>query len=85
MNGVAAGDELLGLARGLFCAGARTLLLTLWDVHDLTTAEFMVSFYNHMNQGLPKPQALQQAMFETRARHPHPYYWAPFFLVGKAC
>jgi len=34
MNFVAAGDELLGLQRGLFCAGATTLLLSLWDVHD---------------------------------------------------
>ena len=84
MNAVAAGDELLGLTRGLFCAGARTLLLTLWNIHDLTTTEFMVAFYKHMNQGEEKPRALQQAMFETRARCPHPYYWAPFFLVGKA-
>ncbi len=45
MNFVAAGDELLGLQRGLFCAGAASLLLSLWDVHDRSTAELMQSFY----------------------------------------
>ena len=45
MNFVAAGDELLGLQRGLFYAGATTLLLSLWDVHDRSTAELMQEFY----------------------------------------
>lgn len=84
MNAVAAGDELLGLVRGLFYAGAHTLLLTLWDVHDQTTAEFMTAFYRKINAGETKPFALQQAMLELRDRYQHPYYWAPFFLAGKA-
>ena len=37
---IAAGDELLGLARGLFRAGAASLLLTLWEVPDQSTARF---------------------------------------------
>ena len=37
-NVAAAGDELLGITRGLFCAGAHTLLLSLWNVHDQSTA-----------------------------------------------
>jgi len=45
MNSVADGDELLGLQRGLFCAGASSLLLSLWDVHDQSTAELMQEFY----------------------------------------
>lgn len=81
---VAAGDELLGLARGLLCAGAQTLMLALWDVHDHTTAEFMLSFYTHFRQEDEKRTALRSAMLETRARRPHPYFWAPFVLVGKA-
>ncbi|HEV2522461.1 MAG TPA: CHAT domain-containing protein [Candidatus Acidoferrales bacterium] len=84
MNAVAAGDELLGLVRGLLYAGAHTLMLTLWDVHDQTTTEFMTAFYRNLNAGQAKPAALQQAMIEIRDRHPHPYYWAPFFVIGKA-
>jgi CHAT domain-containing protein len=84
LNVVAAGDELLGLTRGLLCAGAQTVLLSLWDVHDQTTAEFMSSFYSHVAKGCEKPVALRAAMIETRCRRPHPYYWAPFVIVGKA-
>lgn len=83
MNVVTAGDELLGLIRGLLYAGAQSLLLTLWDVHDQTTADFMEYFYRRVQNAASKASALQGAMDELRARHPHPYYWAPFALIGK--
>lgn len=83
LNVVTSGDELLGLIRGLLYAGARSLLLTLWNVHDRTTAEFMTAFYRQWQQGKPKPSAVQAAMIELRERHPHPYYWAPFALTGR--
>ncbi|MFY9804229.1 MAG: CHAT domain-containing tetratricopeptide repeat protein [Candidatus Acidiferrales bacterium] len=83
MNVVTAGDELLGLIRGLLYAGAHSLLLSLWDVHDQTTAEFMACFYRRLQDGRGNASALQGAMTELRSRHPHPYYWAPFTLIGK--
>jgi CHAT domain-containing protein len=83
MNVVAEGDELLGLQRGLFCAGASTLLLSLWDVHDETTAELMSSFYSHFTASNDMAGSLRFAMQEIRAKHPHPYYWAPFLLIGQ--
>ncbi len=79
---VADGDELLGLVRGLIYAGAQSALLTLWDVQDRSTAEFMASFYSHLSCGDDKSAALRSAMLELRNRYPHPYYWAPFVLVG---
>jgi CHAT domain-containing protein len=83
MNFVAAGDELLGLQRGLFCAGATTLLLSLWDVHDESTAQLMSHFYRHYIESANMPGALQHAMRKLRQQKPHPFYWAPFVLVGK--
>jgi CHAT domain-containing protein len=83
MNVVAAGDELLGLERGLFCAGASSLLLSLWDVHDRSTADLMQSFYHCFIQTGDMAGALQTAMRHVRKQHPHPYFWAPFVLVGK--
>jgi CHAT domain-containing protein len=82
LNVVAAGDELLGLIRGLLYAGARSLLLSLWDVQDQTTTEIMMSFYRRAATAQNKAIALQGAMQELRERHPHPYYWAPFTLIG---
>jgi CHAT domain-containing protein len=83
LNVVAAGDELLGLARGLLHAGAQSLVLSLWDVHDQSTAEFMTAFYQALKQGKPKAQALQSAMLDLKSRYPHCYQWAPFILMGK--
>jgi CHAT domain-containing protein len=57
--------------------------LSLWDVHDQTTADFMACFYRRMRDGRGMASALQGAMTELRERHPHPYFWAPFILMGK--
>ena len=76
------GDELLGLVRGLIHAGAQSALLTLWDVHDRSTSEFMAIFYSLLSRLDDKSAALRLAMLELRSRYPHPYYWAPFVLVG---
>ena len=83
LNVVAAGDELIGLARGLFQAGAQSLLLSLWDVHDQSTADFMAEFYRHYQDGEDKATAMREAMLTVRRRYPHPYQWAPFVLMGK--
>lgn len=84
LNVIAAGDELVGLIRGALYAGARSLLLTLWDVHDRSTAKFMTNFYHRLKQGDNKAAAVATAAKEIRETHPHPYYWAPFVIVGKA-
>jgi CHAT domain-containing protein/tetratricopeptide (TPR) repeat protein len=84
LNVVSAGDELIGLARGLMHAGAQSLVLSLWDVHDKSTAEFMVVFYRLLGEGHNKAAALRGAMLAVRSSYPHPYQWAPFILIGSA-
>jgi CHAT domain-containing protein/predicted negative regulator of RcsB-dependent stress response len=83
LSAVAAGDELLGLIRGLLATGTQSLLLTLWDVHDQSTAHFMEYFYSKFQKHGDKGLALREAMLDLRRTHPHPYYWAPFALIGK--
>jgi CHAT domain-containing protein len=83
LNSVAPGDELLGLVRVLLYAGAQSLLLSLWDVNDESTAEFMKLFYRSLTVHGDKAVALQAAMKELRDYYPHPYYWAPFVIVGN--
>jgi CHAT domain-containing protein len=79
---VVGGDEQLGLVRGLLYAGARAVLLTLWDAYDSTAADFMTGFYRHLQNGSSKARAAQEAMWALRKRYPHPFYWAPFVLIG---
>ncbi|MEM8932646.1 MAG: CHAT domain-containing protein, partial [Acidobacteriota bacterium] len=75
-------DELVGLTRGLLYAGARSVLVTLWDVHDESTAHLMDRFYGHLASGLAAADALRRTLLEHREVHPRPYFWAPFVLVG---
>jgi CHAT domain-containing protein len=83
VNVVRPGDEQIGLVRGLLHAGAQSVVLSLWDVHDTSTKDFMLLFYKGLQSGLDKRSALRKAMLELRAACPHPYYWAPFLLIGK--
>jgi CHAT domain-containing protein len=80
----AAGDELLGITRGLFCAGAKTLLLSLWNVHDQSTESFMTRLYQRIAGGDEVVGSLRDTMREVRSEYPHPYYWAPFVVTGKS-
>jgi CHAT domain-containing protein len=83
---VAKGEGIIGLTRGFLYAGASNLLVSLWQVSDVTTADLMVDFYDKMLGGMSKPEALREAKLQMIHRHPEyakPYYWAPFILVGK--
>ncbi|NJK51518.1 CHAT domain-containing protein [Candidatus Gracilibacteria bacterium] len=82
----AAGDEraALGLAGVAVRAGARSTLASLWLVSDESTALLMSHFYQELNTGVSKAEALrraQQALLQGQYRHP--YFWAAFVLLGN--
>jgi CHAT domain-containing protein len=81
--------------RALLYAGAASLVLTLWTVEDRSTAGLMQRFYQGLAQGQRKGSALRQAQLafiqadqaasaSEDGAYAHPYFWAPFFLVGDA-
>jgi CHAT domain-containing protein/tetratricopeptide (TPR) repeat protein len=78
---VANGDDVVGLTRGFLYAGTSTVIASLWQVDDEATAFLMLRMYEHMRQG-GTSDALRQAQMETRAKFPHPFYWASFYLTG---
>ena len=81
-NVIAPGDELIGLARGFFSAGARAVLLSLWMVDDETTAELMIDFYEETKRGSSLAGSLRRAQLKMLNERPHPFFWSPFVLVG---
>lgn len=83
MSAVAPGDELLGLVRGFFSAGARSLVLSLWTVDDEATARTMTDFYTALRAGQRPAAALRSAQLKLLADSPHPFFWSPFVLVGR--
>jgi CHAT domain-containing protein len=83
VSSVAPGDELIGLARGFFAAGAPALLVSLWTVDDTSTAALMAHFYTRLRAGETPASALRAAQRELMRLHPHPFFWAPFVLMGR--
>lgn len=76
----------LGLAGVAVRSGARSTIATLWPVDDQSTSIFMVEFYKQLAQAdVTKAEALRRAQLALlqQSRFRHPFYWAPFVLVGN--
>jgi tetratricopeptide (TPR) repeat protein len=83
VNMVFPGDELHGLMRGFLYAGAPSVVASLWAVSDCSTAEFMREMYSSIRAGATKRAALRHAQLAIKDAYGHPYYWAPFVLMGN--
>jgi CHAT domain-containing protein len=83
VNKVFPGDELHGLVRGFLYAGAPSVVASLWAVSDLSTAELMREMYSQLRAGETKRAALRRAQLAIKDAYGHPYYWAPFVLMGN--
>lgn len=77
------GDDVLGLTRGLLYAGSSNVVASLWEVDDEATSVLMRLFYENMNKGLGKAEALRQAQLILRKTYPEPVFWAAFYLTGS--
>jgi CHAT domain-containing protein len=83
VNALLPGDELHGLMRGFLYAGAPSLTVSLWNVEDRSTAELMTKMYLNIRTGQSKSSALRNAQLAIKSSYEHPYYWAPFVLMGS--
>jgi CHAT domain-containing protein len=76
----------LGIAGAALRAQARSALGSLWPVDDQATQRLMLRFYDLLSDAtLTKAKALQRAQLELleQKSYAHPFYWAPFILVGS--
>ena len=78
------GEGIVGLTRAFLYAGAQRVTVSLWDVNDVTTPDFMENFYRHLRQADTPASALRAAKIAMIHNSPrittHPYFWAPFAL-----
>ncbi len=88
---VANGEGVIGLAWAFFVAGCPTTVVSQWKVESSSTTELMVEFHRNLkpqidgeNQAVSKAQALRRAALKLirSKQYRHPFYWAPFVLVG---
>lgn len=78
------GEGILGFTRGFTYAGARNLLVSLWQVADKSTADLMVRFYRNVLNNQSYSTALRNAkrtMIKQKT-YSHPVEWSPFVLTG---
>jgi len=80
------GEGMVGLTRAFLYAGSPRVVVSLWEVNDLAMPEFMKKFYDGIRRGENAATALRRAKLamlqsDSPAYH-HPYFWAPFVLVG---
>ncbi len=79
------GEGMLGLTRGFMYAGAKNILVSLWQVADKSTAELMVEFYRNILNNQSYSTALRNAKLAMikKGKYAHPVEWSPFVLTGK--
>ncbi len=72
------------LSRAFTKAGAPTVVASLWSVNDTSTKDTMMLFYKELAAGQSKAEAMRRAQLSVMhdPRFAHPYYWAPFIVLG---
>ncbi|XP_068746063.1 tetratricopeptide repeat protein 28-like [Montipora capricornis] len=77
-------EGVVGIARAFLCAGARSVLVSLWAIDDEATLMFMKNFYQHLADRKSASTALHHAMKSLRGTNNYSdvKYWAPFVLIG---
>ncbi|MEK7253953.1 MAG: CHAT domain-containing protein, partial [Bacteroidota bacterium] len=82
-------EGVMSFARALTYAGARSQVMTLWNVGDRSTGQIATHFYRHLQAGKPKDEALRLAKLAYLADCPtavgqHPFFWAGTVAFGNA-
>jgi len=79
------GEGVMSLSRAFTYAGCPSLVMSLWSIPDVSSAEVLDGFFNNLKNGLTKDVALQQAKlnFLTSSEKSHPLYWAGLVAVGN--
>ncbi len=80
------GEGMISLAHAFNYAGSESILTSLWQIDEQSSTEILTFFYNYLEEGLPKDEALRKAKLDYLAvaegRTLHPQYWAGLILMG---
>lgn len=80
------GEGIMSLARGFLYAGVPGIVMTLWEVEDISSANIMADFYRNLKEGLSKDLALRNSKLTylntANQLQSHPYFWAAYVQIG---
>ena len=77
------GTEIMGLNRAFLYAGSPSVVATLWNIDDKSTAVFMDIFYKNIKNNEDIADSLKKTQVEMIRRGYELYDWAAFILTGK--
>ena len=78
------GEGVMHMGRAFQYAGARSVLMSLWSVEEESTTLLAERFFAYLKEGKGNLDALRLARMDVRkAGYEHPYFWAPFIMVGE--
>ena len=78
------GEGVMSMGRAFQYAGAKSVLITLWEVADTSSVKLTESFFQHRKSGKTKLESLRLARDEIRKQgFEHPFFWSAFILVGE--
>lgn len=81
LGDISGNEGVYGLQRAFKIAGAKYVLMSLWQVKDRPSQELMTHFYKNLLAGTEIHQAFKQAQQFMKDKYEDPYYWAGFVLV----
>ncbi len=78
------GEGVMSMGRAFQYAGAKSVLMTLWEVEEASAIKLTERFFQHRKDGKTKLEALQSARDDIKKEgYRHPYFWSGFILVGE--
>jgi CHAT domain-containing protein/tetratricopeptide (TPR) repeat protein len=80
------GEGIIGLSWAFFVAGSTATMVSQWNVDAESTTKLMVEFHQNLRTGMSKAEALRRAEISLlkNKKYSHPFYWAPFVIIGAA-
>ena len=77
----------MSLARAFFYAGCPSIIMTLWNVEDISSSVLMLEFYRNIKNGFTKDEALRRAkvtyLSQADPLKSHPHFWLGYVSIGK--
>ncbi len=81
------GEGVMSLARAFLYAGCPSIIMTLWNVEDVSSSAIMIEFYRNLKNGYTKDEALRRAKVsyieQADPLKAHPYFWLGYVSIGK--